>query len=95
MKALNAVKRDLDKLRKWWTAPTEVYVRTEDRMPGDPYTRPREVEEYPEAQRLYWHATINEVDQMMMRLTELRARCLEEYHRTPENPAPLVIPEGG
>ena len=65
-----------------------VYVNPADRAPGDnTYHRDRRPEEYPEAQRRYWRATITHIDDLTAHLAELRAYCVEQRNETPAAPA--------
>ena len=81
--AFDQMKRDIDKLRSWWTSASYVHMdRAEmaERGIADPcaYRRDREVHEYPEAQRIYWASTVAEIDKMIDRLrTALVAGMLE------------------
>ena len=79
------IRETLDTMRGWWTTTSKVYVSPEDRKPGENlYYRPREVGEYPEAQRRYWHGTVTAIDKAIQDLQALREHCVQEYHNTPE-----------
>lgn len=70
-------------LQGWWNCTTSVYVTPSERKPGDnAYLRERAPEEYPEAQRTYWRATIREIDAMSSELAALRAHCVTEHNLT-------------
>lgn len=86
MKRLNEIKSTVENMREWWSATTTVYVDPKDRPEGQPdaWSRVRRPEEYPEAQRLYWHGTVAGIDKMISDLYALRELCVEEYNKTPE-----------
>lgn len=77
MRRLNELKRRVEKMRRWWTAETTVYLEPKDRPEDDPHKwyRDREIGEYPEAQTRYWAGTVVEIDEMIKELQELREFC--------------------
>ncbi len=84
LERLDGLKRNVEKLRGWWSIPTTIYRSAEESGTGRGEWVPRPAGEYPEAQRHYWAATVNEIDAMVADLYTLRAHCLEEYRKTPE-----------
>lgn len=80
---INEIRKSVATITRWWRAETTVYVEPADRKPGENlYLRPREEHEYPENDTNYWYGTIREIDEMMVRLGQLRSHCLTEAHKT-------------
>jgi len=87
LRQLNAIKRTVDEMRKWWTTTSKVYLNSDERPADEPnkWWRDRRPEEYPEGQRRYWAGTVAGIDKMIQDLYALREECVAEYHKTPED----------
>lgn len=81
---LASVKRQVAALQGWWDVTGRIYVDPADRDDPAQYMRERKADEYPEAQRPYWIATIKQIDHITAELERLRKHALNEYHATPE-----------
>lgn len=85
LKRVRNIRTTLDKLTKWWDVKSTVWLTWGERKSnGNVYERPREIHEYPEMQTNHWVATVNEIDEMIAQLTELRMFAVSEYHKVKE-----------
>lgn len=83
LRQINTIRKTLDSLHRWWTVRSTVYVDPADRAPGsNVYLRPREVNEYPEAQPRYWAGTVAAIDKAIQDLQKLREYCVAEHDKT-------------
>jgi hypothetical protein len=73
LRRIKAIKSAVQVLHWWWTAESTVW----------PERRERRQSEYPENQRRYWLATVEEIDALSNQLAELRQYAIEQYQLTP------------
>lgn len=85
LKQLREVRESVQAMLGWWTVRGYVWIPLKDRVFGENVNqRPREMHEYPEAQRMYWRATANEIGETINNLLALRKYCLDQAELTPE-----------
>jgi hypothetical protein len=83
LRRLKDVKTTVQLLQGWWTAETTVYVEPANRKPGENlYLRERLEDEYPENQRHYWLATVEQLDVLAEHVKDARWYALEQYNAT-------------